>query len=263
VSAADGYAYIAGTGRTDGTYFAAAADAPSEVYPLGGRAYFWDPSSATLRQTDEAVRGTLFNDFNRNSSWDEGESPAAALRVYADLNQDGQRQTREPSTLTNSAGEYRLFDVPGATATVRVRPDDHHLDPGARKVTLGTAATVRNFAIRPAATVKGIAFTDMNQNGRQDDLNYASIDAMFDFWLDLDRDGVADANEPIATNTRDYQFGGLAPGSYVVRARPASNPPWPLAPDLVFTTPLQVEVRLDRGTRYRNFGFHTTQVITG
>lgn len=66
-----------------------------------------------------AAAGTLWNDADRDGTIDPGESTLAGWRVFDDVNRNGRWDTAESSTVTDTAGRYRLDDLtPGAHTIV-------------------------------------------------------------------------------------------------------------------------------------------------
>ena len=75
-------------------------------------------------------------------------------------------------------------------------------------------------------SITGHVFDDANGNGKQDENEsaiYGDVPNDWTIYLDLNNNNALDAGEPSTTTEYFYTFGGLANGTYVVRA----IPPWP------------------------------------
>jgi subtilisin family serine protease len=71
------------------------------------------------RGVPSQITGQVINDLNRNGIADFGEGGASQIIVFADFNGDGKLGIGEPSTKTNSNGNYTLVVNPG-TYTIRL-----------------------------------------------------------------------------------------------------------------------------------------------
>jgi len=62
-----------------------------------------------------AVRGSKWNDLDRDGAWDAGEGGLAGWRIYLDLDNDGQWSADEPFDITAADGSYEIAGlVPGS-----------------------------------------------------------------------------------------------------------------------------------------------------
>jgi hypothetical protein len=68
------------------------------------------------------ITGTVFNDVNGNKIQDGTETGLAGWRVYFDINNDGKWESNEPSTLTDSAGNWKFTTLGAQTFVIRVMP---------------------------------------------------------------------------------------------------------------------------------------------
>jgi hypothetical protein len=68
------------------------------------------------------IGGYVFNDLNSNASKGSGEGGLSGWRVYIDINNDGKFETNEPSTVTDSGGNYKFTSLGAGTFHVRVTP---------------------------------------------------------------------------------------------------------------------------------------------
>ena len=83
------------------------------------------------------LSGVAFNDANRNGIYDRGDSVAAGKTIWLDLDNDGQRDSNEPSTVTGKDGRYEFKALAAGTYHVRrVVPKGYALSTGVQTVTL-------------------------------------------------------------------------------------------------------------------------------
>jgi subtilase family serine protease len=68
------------------------------------------------------ISGNVFNDSNSSGAQNSGESGLSGWRVYVDLNNDGKFESNEPSTLTDSSGNYHFSTLSARTFHIRVAP---------------------------------------------------------------------------------------------------------------------------------------------
>jgi hypothetical protein len=68
------------------------------------------------------IAGNVFNDTNSSGALNTGESGLSGWRVYIDLNNDGKFESSEPSTLTDSSGNYHFGTLSAGTYRIRVVP---------------------------------------------------------------------------------------------------------------------------------------------
>jgi subtilase family serine protease len=68
------------------------------------------------------ISGNVFNDINSSGTQTSGESGLSGWRVYIDLNNDGKFESNEPSTLTDSSGNYHFGTLSANTFRIRVVP---------------------------------------------------------------------------------------------------------------------------------------------
>ncbi len=173
-----------------------------------------------------SISGTIYNDLNGNGSLDNGEPGLAHWLVFLDLNNDGKDDPGDPSTFTDSNGNYQFNKLaPGSYRVTEVQPSGagYVLTPASGYVDVtvsgGQVLTGLNFGVQKIAnaTLGGKVYDDLNGNKVFD-----SGDTTLSGWtvyLDLNNDGAFNNNEPYAVTDSqgNYTFTGLAAGTYTVR----------------------------------------------
>jgi hypothetical protein len=72
-----------------------------------------------------SVSGQVFRDLNGDGVFDGTDTPVAGATVYLDLNNTGSFAAGDPTTVTDSSGDYAFTDLAGGlTGTVRLQSPD-------------------------------------------------------------------------------------------------------------------------------------------
>ena len=168
------------------------------------------------------IAGRKWEDRNGNLEPDN-EPGLAGWTIYLDLNGNGQRDTGEPSDLTDANGNYVIGNVdPGTYTVAEVQQAGwNHTFPsaGVHVVTVSSGQTAtRNFGNRQqTGTVQGVKWNDLNGNGARD----TGEPTLFGWtvFIDLDGDGVMDEGEPSGTTATGgiYTIQNVTPGPHTVR----------------------------------------------
>ena len=189
----------------------------------------WEAWVATFDPTipppSGTVTGVSYHDLDSDGTRDHGEPGLAGRTVYVDCNGDGDLDFEEPSVATGPDGRYSIVldDIRlGRTYAVRevIPPGWTPTDPASPDVRFDAAGqtVARNFGSYEPAVIRGVFFKDLNG----DDVWHPDEDSIVPGWsayLDLDDDGVFDPEtEGLYGEDGYYTIGGLAPGTYVVRA---------------------------------------------
>jgi len=180
-----------------------------------------------LARTNCAISGAIFNDVNGNRVQDAGESGIGGSTVYADLNNNDQLDANEPSATSNSNGIYTISGLTAGTHLLRLIPQTgwaqtYPAASATQSVTLSNAQTASgvNFGVAQAnASISVSTFNDLNGDGIQEANETSSAGGQI--FIDSNGNGVYDAGEPEIT--AGASFTGLLPGSYLIRALPASG----------------------------------------
>lgn len=103
------------------------------------------------------LNGTVFFDASADGTLDMGETGISGITVYLDLNNNGTKDSTEPSAVTDSSGNYSFNDLPGNAAyQIRVVIPSSYTNssPSALSTAASYGATlVDNFGFVPAAVV--------------------------------------------------------------------------------------------------------------
>jgi hypothetical protein len=98
------------------------------------------------------ISGTVFNDANGNKIKDSTETGLSGWRVYVDLNNDGKFESTEPSTTTDSSGNWKFGTLKAGTYVIRVAP------PTGQTGWTQTTAQPAAFTLANAGTKTGMLF---------------------------------------------------------------------------------------------------------
>jgi cyclophilin family peptidyl-prolyl cis-trans isomerase len=171
-----------------------------------------------------AIAGMVFIDLNANGQFDAGEQGVPGQKVFLDVDGTGAPSTNNPSTITDSNGNYTFSGLaPGSYPVKEVLPSGVTLTTSAQAVAVvaGQTKSGVNFGDKPA--IAGTVFTDSNGNGILDSGEQGVAGRTV--FLDSNHNGVFDNGEPstVTNASGNYAFLGLAPGSYAVGEAPTSG----------------------------------------
>ena len=162
-----------------------------------------------------------YNDLNANGRYEpaQGEAPIRGVTVFLDTNNNGTPDTGEQQISTNEQGRGAFTNLPVGNYVVReVVPSGFSPSTAERvDVTLSTQDANVTFANTPNSNITGCKFEDFNLNGYRDG-NEPAI-ANVTIFIDTNRDGVLQANEPTTTSNQfgTFAFNNLRPGNYSIR----------------------------------------------
>lgn len=155
----------------------------------------------------------------------------AGFTVYADLKNDSNLDTGDPSATTDASGNYELTGLSPGVYTLRIVPhpgwrQTFSTGDGSQAVSVATGATSGiNFSVTQLGSLLGTVFNDANGDGI---LNaHESSLAGWQVYLDLAGTGTFVAvNDPVTTTDAwgNFSFGNLSAGTYTVRIIP--QPGW-------------------------------------
>ena len=170
--------------------------------------------------TPVTFSGAVFKDLNLDAKQETGEPGLSGWKFYVDYNNNSVLDTGEPTAISNSTGLFTFKNIP--TGRYLVRP----IVPGGWRMdgfvawfanSDGKNTSGLNFAASQTAWIGGRVFNDYDSNGT---LGYD--DAPLSGWtlyIDANKNGKLDAGEKSFTTAANgnYNFNGLAPGTYTVR----------------------------------------------
>ena len=175
------------------------------------------------------IRGTVWRDIDGDSKFDASETGLGGFTVYVDRNNNGVRDTGDPSTVSQADGTYVLrtnlgpgtFVVrevvnPGYKQTFPTQADGfaHTIVLESRNDSVG-GLNFGNFPI--PGSVSGIKYNDVNGNGQRD-VGEPGL-AGFVIYVDINNDGIIGVGEPasITDSQGRFQINNVLPGAFTVR----------------------------------------------
>ena len=91
----------------------------------------WNPVTTTAAAATGSISGTVYNDANINGTQDTGEAGLSGVTVFIDLNNDGTLDSGDPTTTTDSSGNYSFSGLfTGVDLKVEVQPPSGFLSEG-------------------------------------------------------------------------------------------------------------------------------------
>lgn len=221
---------------------------PSSAFnqlPLGSNSTLARITSVTL----DSIDGTVFTDANGNGQFDSGEAGVGGRTVFIDKDNTGKPDSNNPSTTTDSNGNFSFTGLsPGNYTVKEVVPSGIALTTGTQTVTVSANSTASGVIFGEAvpAKITGTVFIDYNSNGQLD----AGEPGVAGRTVFLNEDHTASpTNNPQTTTdaSGNFTFSGIAPGSYTVMEVLPAN--------ITLTTPTQsVTVTANHTTSGVKFG---------
>ena len=178
-------------------------------------------SNAGVGNTLPNITVFKYNDLNANGRYEpaQGEAPISGVTVFLDTNNNGTADAGEQQIRTNEQGRGAFTNLQPRNYVVReVVPSGFSPSTADRvDVTLSTQDANVTFANTPNSNITGCKFEDFNLNGYRDG-NEPAI-ANVTIFIDTNRDGVLQANEPTTTTNQfgTFAFNNLRPGNYSIR----------------------------------------------
>lgn len=162
-----------------------------------------------------------YNDLNGNGRYEpnQNELPISGVTVFLDTNNSGTPDAGEQQLRTNDQGRAAFTNLQPGNYVVREVVPANFSPSTADRVDVALALQDANvtFANTPNSNITGCKFEDFNQNGYRDG-NEPAI-AGITIFIDTNRDGVLQANEPTTTTDRfgTFAFTNLRAGNYSIR----------------------------------------------
>lgn len=155
------------------------------------------------REKIGTIQGTVWNDDNGDGIIIATEIGLADRTVYLDLNNDGNQDESEPTTVTSAAGFYQFTRVPvGSYQVAEVLPASWISSVGkstkvSTSLSIGATNTVDFYNLLPRlGSISGKVFSDLNLNGVQD-AGEAGMPGM-QVWSDINNNNLLDAADILA-----------------------------------------------------------------
>lgn len=200
---------------------------------------------ANFTSLNGSIRGTVWNDLNRNGLRDVNTITGAYLdpglanwTIYIDLNRNRIADAAEPTTLTNAAGNYLFADLQvGEYQVVEVLPTSWEAsttfsDSESVVVYSGAESVAPDFAnyhitVATPGSLSGTIWNDLNANGvRNVNPTTGTFTdpglAGWTVYADLNSDRLLSVGEPQATSAADgaYTLTGILPGTVTIFVQP-------------------------------------------
>lgn len=203
---------------------------------------------ANFTTLNGSIRGTVWNDLNRNSLRDVNTLSGAFLdpglanwTIYIDLNRNRLADPTEPTTLTDPNGDYAFADLQvGEYQIIEVLPMGWEASPtfsdnnsvivysGAESIAPDFANY--NVAVATPGTLSGTVWNDLNGNGIRD-LNPTTStfsDPGLSGWtvfVDGNSDRILNAGETQTTTAANgsYTLTGVLPGTVTILVQPTAG----------------------------------------
>jgi uncharacterized protein YkwD len=182
-----------------------------------------NPPTSIKSKANGVIRGQIFEDLNDNRRLDPGDIGAASMTVFLDTQNTATPNPGEPTSTTNSLGDFTFVGVaPGKYHVVVVVPSGWRSSNGSSdnhvvRVQRGhSAANAAAFYITPTVYISGTLFADPADTGL-----HAAGDHGVPGWqivLELDDDGAQPYERTVTTGHGGaWWFGNLPPGTYTIR----------------------------------------------
>ncbi len=151
---------------------------------------------------------------------DESDLPIAGATVFIDDNNNGQLDPAERSNVTTGTGTFALNKLPQGTHALRVVGNETRLTTVALPAGETVDVQLTTLAVAPTeatGTVSGYVFDDTSRDGYRQ-AGESGLEGHI-VYLDLNRDGIADAGEPqtVTDSTGGYTFTEVPVGTHALR----------------------------------------------
>jgi hypothetical protein len=87
---------------------------------LTGKSFGAQTTGSTTTAKGASASGIVFNDANGDKEQDDGETGLSGWTVYIDLNNTGALTSADPTTTTNTSGDYDFTDLTAGSYIIRV-----------------------------------------------------------------------------------------------------------------------------------------------
>ena len=195
--------------------------------PLTHRIIFEGPSSidgvnfGNQELPTGSIHGSKWHDVNANRERDAAEFGLGGWTIYLDLDNDGQLDAGEPSTVTDESGNYWFTDVPSGGYIVREVNQEGWIQTAPRagfySIEIGNQRVENlDFGNFRGAQIHGTKWSDINGNGVRDPGEPGL--AGWTIYIDRNNDGRFSDGDPTTVTMADgqYWFTGLPSGQYTI-----------------------------------------------
>jgi hypothetical protein len=173
------------------------------------------------------ISGSAYNDFDGDGVRELGEAGLAGKLIFLDSNSSGLLNAGEPTTTTDSSGNYSFTGLGPGTYKPRVNltagTERTSANPADIVAYSGATVTGQDFGLFSTASITGTVFNDMNSSGTKDAGDAGLTPRTV--YLDTNSNGALDTGETsVATgNGGVYTISNLGPGTYRVRVVVPAN----------------------------------------
>lgn len=177
--------------------------------------------------THVIISGSVYNDFDGDGVREAGEAGLAGRLLFMDNNSNGILTTGEPTTTTDSSGNYSFAGLGPGTYVVRINvvagSVRTSVNPANIVAISGATFPGQDFGIFSTSSITGTVFNDMNANGVKDAGDAGLTPRTV--YLDGNSNGVLDTGETfVLTGVGGvYTLSGLGPGTYRPKVVVPSN----------------------------------------
>ena len=168
------------------------------------------------------VSGTTYEDWDGNGVRGPADPVLPGVEVFADLNNNGTRESNEPWAISDGNGFYNFGGLSTGNTVIRQVPKSGYVTSSAATQTVNLATTTSTVAnvdfgqIQSAPAVYGRVFNDTNGNGVPDTGETGQFGRVV--YVDANNNGTLDSGE---TQTTTDSLGNyripLAAGNYPIR----------------------------------------------
>jgi protocatechuate 3,4-dioxygenase beta subunit len=172
-----------------------------------------------------SVSGVVFDDADADGlAREAGEAGLAGWFVYSDANSNSAFDAGEPSSTSNSLGQYNLTGLANGNYRIRLVSQAGWTCsyPAGCLVTgsigSGQSDTGMNFGVWGPSSIGGSVYEDADADGAAREAGEAGLAGRV-VYIDANANAAKDAGEASATTdaSGDYTLGGVNPGTYTLR----------------------------------------------
>jgi hypothetical protein len=192
----------------------------------------WTDGAVEIQTTGGtgSISGYYFGDSDGDGTLNGTEVKQSGKTMYLDLNTNGVKDTGEPTSTTDTNGNYSFTGLDAGEYFVRRDglPSGFRLStpaPGFYDVILGDgeSATDKNFGSTSNALISGVVFEDANNNGARDggEVGVSGVTV----YADINTNGTFDAGDKstVTDASGNWSVHELGAGTYQLRVIPGTG----------------------------------------